>query len=71
MAFGVTKRLVFYCIIATLGSVIYGWEVGMLKLVINIITFLFIYYYFLNILKNYKIIYMDIFYEVFIYFYFL
>ena len=33
MAFGVTKRLVFYCIIATLGSVIYGWEVGMLKYV--------------------------------------
>jgi len=35
MAFGVTKRLVFYCIIATLGSVIYGWEVGMLNIIFS------------------------------------
>jgi len=26
-----TKHLIFYCAIACLGGVIYGWEVGMLK----------------------------------------
>jgi len=32
---GVTKRLVFFCVIATLGSVIYGWEVGMLNIIFS------------------------------------
>lgn len=35
MAIGITKRLVFYCIVATLGSVIYGWEVGMLNIIFS------------------------------------
>jgi len=35
MVFGVTKRLIFYCIIATLGSVIYGWEIGMLNIIFS------------------------------------
>ncbi|OUM69406.1 hypothetical protein PIROE2DRAFT_57453 [Piromyces sp. E2] len=35
MAFGITKRLVFYCIIATLGSVIFGWEIGMLNIIFS------------------------------------
>jgi len=33
MALGVTKRLIIYCFIATLGSVIYGWEIGMLNII--------------------------------------
>jgi len=50
MAFGVTKRLVFYCIIATLGSVIYGWEVGMLKYVELRKKYIYLFYLYIILL---------------------
>jgi len=35
MVIGITKSLVFYCVIATLGSIIYGWEIGMLNIIFS------------------------------------